>query len=145
MYVIDASVQVSDFNAEDVHHEATRRLLQMIEAHAIPVVCPEILLPEVASAVARATDNSDLGQQLARTLRQIPHYQIVPVDEELANLASDLAARYRIRGCDAIYVAVAYRLSIKLITWDKEQRARAAQVVAAVTPSEEAALIGSIG
>jgi predicted nucleic acid-binding protein len=139
MYVIDASVQVSDFYEGDIHHGVTRHLLQIVETHGLPVVCPEILLPEVAAAVARNTDNSDLGQQLARSLRQISHYHLVPVDEKLANLASDLAAQYRIRGCDAIYVAVAHRLSIKLITWDEEQRKRATAVVETVTPTEELA------
>jgi len=137
MYVIDASVQVSDLYREDVHHEASRHLFKVIEANGWPVVCPEILLPEVAAAIARATDDSDLAQRLARSLRRVPYYRFIAVDEGLADLAAELAARHRIRGCDAIYVAVAHRLRIKLVTWDEQQRERAAGAVEVLTPAEE--------
>jgi antitoxin (DNA-binding transcriptional repressor) of toxin-antitoxin stability system len=53
--------------------------------------------------------------------------------------ATELAAQYRIRGCDSTYVAVPYRLRLKLITWDEQQRKRATGAVEALTPLEEVA------
>ena len=145
MYVIDASVQVSDLHRGDVHHEASRRLFKVIEAEGRLVICPEVLLPEAAATIARTTDDSDVARRLVRSLRRMPCYRFVPVDKRLADLAAELAAQHRIRGCDAIYVAVAYRLRIKLITWDKQQRERAAGVVEVLTPAEELEMLNSGG
>lgn len=136
MYVVDASVHVSDFRRDDPHHASSSRLFQALAARVLPVLCPEILLPEVASAVFRGTGDSALAQRLVHSLRRIPHYRFIPVDAGLADLAADLAARYGIRGCDAIYVAIAHRLSIALITWDNQQRERALGVAEALTPDE---------
>lgn len=137
MYVIDASVHVSYLVPDDTHHEPSRRLLDFIAAEGWPVLCPEVLLPEVAAAIARGTDDTDLGLRSARTLRRVPNYRFIPVDEELADLAAELAARHRIRACESLYVAVSRRLSVKLITWDEQQRQRAGGAVEALTPSEE--------
>jgi predicted nucleic acid-binding protein len=53
----------------------------------------------------------------------------VPVDHGLADAAAALAARLRLRGADATYVAVASRLGVPLVTWDDKQRQRAASLV----------------
>lgn len=37
---------------------------------------------------------------------------------------------------DAIYVAVAQHLAIPLVTWDKEQLERSAEVVKTLTPAQ---------
>jgi predicted nucleic acid-binding protein len=42
----------------------------------------------------------------------------------------------RLRGADAVYVALARRLGMPLVTWDAEQRERAKPVVRVVTPEE---------
>ena len=59
-----------------------------------------------------------------RELKQIPNVVFVPIDRELADEASRIAAEYRLRGCDAIYAAVAYMFNAKLITLDKQQSER---------------------
>jgi predicted nucleic acid-binding protein len=48
--------------------------------------------------------------------------------------AASLAADVRLRGGDAVYVAAARRLDLPLITWDSEQRQRAAGLVVVRAP-----------
>jgi len=47
---------------------------------------------------------------------------------------STLAAEHRIRGCDAVYVALARQLDMPLITLDRQQLERGAAVVATRVP-----------
>ncbi|GAG30417.1 unnamed protein product, partial [marine sediment metagenome] len=35
-------------------------------------------MPEVAAAIARGTDDTDLGLRSARTLRRVPNYRFIP-------------------------------------------------------------------
>ncbi|MFB0535451.1 MAG: hypothetical protein ACETWR_10755 [Anaerolineae bacterium] len=53
----------------------------------------------------------------------------------------DLEVARRLRGCDAIYAALARREGVPLVTWDHQQRSRAAPVVEALTPSEALAAL----
>jgi predicted nucleic acid-binding protein len=56
------------------------------------------------------------------------------MDGKLMTEATDIAANYRLRGADAIYVAAARQLGITLLTWDTEQLTRPAAIITAVTP-----------
>jgi predicted nucleic acid-binding protein len=49
-------------------------------------------------------------------------------------LAADLAANQRLRGADAMYVAIAQGLKIPLVSWDQEQVARASGAITAYMP-----------
>jgi predicted nucleic acid-binding protein len=69
----------------------------------------------------------------ARELR-LPGLRLVPVGAELGRQAARLAADLRLRGANAVYVAVAARLDIPLVTWDGEQLARAGGRVRVTTP-----------
>jgi predicted nucleic acid-binding protein len=63
----------------------------------------------------------------------------VPVDDVLGDLAASLAAEYQIRGCDAVYVALARQRGVPLITLDHRQRERVPPDVVAWTPAQELA------
>jgi predicted nucleic acid-binding protein len=132
--VVDASVVVSRLVGHDVHHEASRRWLTRHVAEGGLVVAPALLLPEVAGAVARRTTEPRLAQRAVAAVLRLPALRLVVVDESLARLAARLAARFRLRGADAVYVAVAARLRLPLVTWDVEQRERAAPLVAVTRP-----------
>ena len=62
--------------------------------------------------------------------------RLASVDAELAQLGAELAADRHLRGADALYIALAHRLSVPLVTWDREQRERGQEVRAAWTPAE---------
>ena len=145
MVVIDASVYVSRMHRQEDNHLESVRLLRVVAARRVPVVCPEILLPEVAAAVARGLDDTGLGYRAAAHLRTLPGHRFIAVDRALSGLAARLAAEYRLRGSDAIYAALARREGAHLITWDRQQRERAAGVVETLTPVEALAALEADG
>jgi predicted nucleic acid-binding protein len=48
--------------------------------------------------------------------------------------AARVAGRLRVRGADAVYIAAAAGLRLPLVTWDVEQRERAAGFVEVLVP-----------
>ena len=135
MYVVDASVWVSRFILEDVHHQPSRRWLDRQVAHDETIVAPALALAEVAGAISRRTGHSSLGTGATASLQRLPSMRLIPVDVELAQLGAELAAGLRLRGADALYVALAHRLGVPLVTWDREQRERGQETIVARTPT----------
>jgi len=134
MPVVDAIVWVALFNAEEPGHPASRRWLAERQGAAEPLVSPVILLAEVAAALSRGLGDADLAQQAVRLLRGRHLTELFPVTEDLAARAAEIAAEERIRGCDAIYVALARQLEMELVTQDRQQLERGAAVVVTRTP-----------
>jgi predicted nucleic acid-binding protein len=135
-FTIDASVFVNAFLTHEDGHEESRALLRKLYDEGRPLLAPALLLPEVASALARGQGDSELARRFADTLRRLPHLTLIPLDSVLGQEAADLAAAYRLRGADAVYVAVARRFEAALVTRDSEQRQRSVPVVRALTPAE---------
>ena len=135
-YTVDASVFLNAFNPTEVGHAESLRFLAQLQAEAIPMVAPTLLLPEVAAAVSRGRANAGLARAFASALSRLPHLMLVPLDGVLAQQAADVAAGHRLRGRDAVYAAVALRFGSSLVTLDREQRARAAAVLTTRRPSE---------
>lgn len=102
----------------------------------VVVLLPEIALAEVASALARGTDDSRLAARWVGLLRRVPYFRFVEIDTAVGDLAAQVAAERRIRGCDAIYVAAAMRYGAALVTLDEQQLSRVPPTMRALTPSE---------
>jgi predicted nucleic acid-binding protein len=134
-YTVDASVFLNAFNPYEEGHEKSHRLLTLLQQAATPIIVPTLLLPEVAAAVSRGREEYDLAGEFAATLSRLPHLVLVPLDTTLAQQAADMAARYRLRGSDAVYVAVALRFGSTLITLDGGQRERVADALPAFHPT----------
>jgi len=137
MYCIDASVLTNSQIEGEEHHEYSRKLMNFIAESETTVIVPEIALPEVASAIARGTGDAKKALEFTKTLRQLPNIVFIPLDSELSDLSSRLAAEYKLRGSDAVYVGAAELFNAKLITLDKEQLKRAPSHVLALTPKQE--------
>jgi predicted nucleic acid-binding protein len=127
--VMDASVYVALVNLHEGAHASSwawfERALQAPE----PVRAPVVLLAEVAAALSRGTGNPALAQQIVGQLLHSRAIDLVPVTEELAERAAAIAAERRIRGCDAIYVALAEQHGDTLVTLDRQQLERGSAVV----------------
>jgi predicted nucleic acid-binding protein len=136
VYTIDASVFLNAFNPYEAGHEESHRLLTQLQEQATPIIAPTLLLPEVAAAVSQGREDENLAREFAISLSRLPHLVLVPLDMALAQQATDLAARYRLRGSDAVYAAVALRFGSTLVTLDREQRERVAEVLTARYPAE---------
>lgn len=135
-YTVDASVFVNAFNPHEAGHAESLAVLTTIQERGDPVIVPTLLLPEIASAVARASDDSDGALQYANATAGLPHLTLVPLSPALARQAAALAAMHRLRGADALYVAVARRYGTTLVSRDEEQRSRGSAVVTCQTPKE---------
>ena len=54
----------------------------------------------------------------------------------VARAAATLAGQLRVRGADAVYLAVAAALRLPLVTWDAEQRERAGGFIEVLVPED---------
>jgi predicted nucleic acid-binding protein len=133
--VVDASVWVSRLVAADVHYARTRRWFERVDRRGGLFVTPALALPELCGAIARRTGAAHLAEQALRRVLALPGLRIALLDAELAEHAATLAARLALRGADAIYVALAGRLGLPLVSWDREQRTRAIGTIEVVVPS----------
>ncbi len=135
--VIDASVFVAAFQSHEPDHPGCLQLLSEIrKPPGTSVSCPSLVLPECAGAVARITGRTDMAEEVLSTVEDCPGLTLSALDAPLARDAAALATSCRLRGADAVYVAVARRLDATLITLDREVLHRAKPVVRVLTPLE---------
>ena len=135
-YTVDASVFVNAFNPHEDGHQESLAILAAIQEDGDPIVVPTLLLPEIGSAVARATDDRAGALQYATATGALPHLTLVSLTPAMARQAAELAAAHRLRGADAVYLAVARRYGTTMVTRDQSQRSRAFAVVSCQTPEE---------
>ena len=134
MPVVDASVCVALFRADDPGHQASLRWLEEAVQGDEPIVSPVILLAEVAAALGRGLGDAELSRQVVELLRAKHLVDLFPVPEALAARAAEISAEQKIRGCDAIYLALAEQLAMELVTLDRQQLERGAEVVVTRNP-----------
>lgn len=134
--VVDASVWVAAFLTHDSHHAEAAGFLRKMVEDGVPVTAPLLVLPEVAGAVGRQTASTVLADKTIAFLRAQPWLQMAPLNDAIALMAASIAAQQRLRGADAVYVALAAQEDGILITLDREMLTRAPPSVRAVTPSE---------
>ncbi len=85
--------------------------------------------------VARPARDPALGRLAVADVLGDPGITIVAIDKVLAETAAYHASDLFLRGADAIYVALAERLAIPLVTWDQELMTRAATLIEVRTPT----------
>jgi len=69
-------------------------------------------------------------------VQRLPNMRLLLVDSRFARFSADLAAELRLRGADALYVALASRMGVPLVTWDSQQLQRGSFAANTVTPEE---------
>ncbi|OIO87204.1 MAG: hypothetical protein AUK02_05330 [Anaerolineae bacterium CG2_30_58_95] len=131
---VDASVFVNAFSPTEEGSDHSWAYLNSLKQAGTPIIVPALLLPEIAAAIARKQGNPGLGIQLAHEVRDTPTLTLIPLDESLAEQAVEIAARYRLRGSDAVYAAVALRFGAELVTLDREQLERLEGVLSVREP-----------
>src|SRR3989441_165657 len=109
--------------------------LRAIGVRELKARASQVLLPEVAGAVARRTGDPRLARRAVDAVLRLPALRRVLVDD----------SRARRRGSSGGSVAEGPMQSISragggirlpLVPWDKEQRARAARLVEVLGPQE---------
>jgi len=129
MAVIDASVYVALINAHENDHVRSWAWFDQARAAEQPIVAPVILLAEVAAALSRGVGDSVLAHRVVRQLRHSGVIELVSVSQAMAERAAIIAADHRIRGCDAVYIALADQRGDALVTLDRQQLERGTAIV----------------
>jgi predicted nucleic acid-binding protein len=132
--VIDASVWVAALLARDLHHREASSFLKLLVSEGTTTSAPALALPEVAGAIARQTDDPGVASKAVSFLRRQDWVRVAAVDDALAASAAALAAQQRLRGADAVYLALAVMDNTPLITLDAEMLKRAPAGVPVFTP-----------
>ena len=136
MYVVDASVWVSYFMQTEATHLASRDWITRKADAGIPILGPSHVLAEISGAVSRRTRREELGRMTSTVISELPAFQLIPIDRELADVSASVAAGMRLRGADAVYVALALLMNSPLVTWDNEQLTRGAPIVETLAPAK---------
>lgn len=132
--VIDASVWVAALLINDTHHDASVALLRALVQHKQQAAISVLAWPEIAGAIARRTGDNELARNAIAFLNKQAWLEYVPLDEPLARYTITVATEQRLRGSDAVYVALASQRDGMLITLDHEMLERAPTRVIARTP-----------
>jgi len=135
-FTIDASVFVSALRGTDPAHGHSVAFLGRSGPEPSLIVVPNLVEPEVAGAIGRATGDSDLARRALKMLAEAPNLTLAALDDDLAEAAADLAIVARLRGADAVYAATARRFDATLVTLDDEQRTRLPHDIIALSPTE---------
>ncbi len=134
MAVVDASVLISALISTDPHHQASKAWFDNVVHGGKHFSAPTIMLGEVAAAFSRGHGQPTLAIQIVQMLTAASYANLVPVSLPLAKRSAEIAAQHKIRGCDAVYVALAEALNEELISLDKQQRERAKAIITAREP-----------
>jgi len=135
-FTLDASVVMNAFNPAEAGHAISLQLQTAIQSQAIPVIVPTLLLTEVAATIGRVLGDAPGAREFVVRLSRLPYLRFASLTRPLALTAANLAAQYRLRGADAVYVAVARQFGTTLVTLDDQQRTRAATAISTRTPAE---------
>ena len=144
MAVVDASVYVALINAHEDAHAESWAWLRAAHADGVNIAAPVILVTEVAAAISRGLDQPTLAWRAVQQILSGKLVELVPVATPMAKRAADIAIDHRIRGADALYVALAEHRDDELITLDRQQLDRGAAVIPTRRPTAETEKPGSI-
>jgi len=131
-YVLDAAVAVAALRAGEPHHAAALRRCMPLFTGSDEIVVPAIFDVEVVSALVRR------GAAPAGVNRFFEaHFttrRLVTIGPRAARAARAVAMPTRLRAADALYVWVAAREGLPLVTLDAEVLQRAAPVCQVMRP-----------
>jgi len=134
--IVDASVWVASVLDKDTHHEVSLAFMHRFVKERQIATVPLLVWAEIAGAVARRTSDTDRGLKVAGLISAQNWVRGVPLDASLASESMRLAAKLRLRGADAVYVALSVTCREPLITLDAEMLERARGVTEVFTPEQ---------
>jgi len=134
LFTIDASVFVASYRSQETCCAISRDLLRLVRQADVPLMEPSILPVEIAAALAHAGEKAEWATEYAESVMAFPCLSLQSLDERMARRALTIATQYRLRGADALYVAVAVKYGARLVTLDAEQLERAPALVEACKP-----------
>lgn len=135
-HVIDASVFVSSSRIKEPNSHTSIRFIESLQQQGQAIYGPALVIVECVAAIARSTGEITLATEIITLIKSLPNLQLVDITVTLADKAALIAMQHRLRGADAIYVALAFEVNATLVTWDNEMLVRGAPVVKTITPAD---------
>lgn len=120
MIVIDASVAVKLLLTHEKGHIQAIALLKNHISHIEEILVPELLLYEVANALATKSSISQRSLSLSLTKINKFNFSVYHATPEEVKIASKLAKRDKTSVYDMLYAVVAKNHKVKLITADEK-------------------------
>lgn len=136
MIGIDTSVWIAGLVSGDAHHAATQQWFARFELQETRISVPSLFLAEVAGVLSRTGATDAFVVTVIADIGESEQFDIYPVSIELALASANIARSARIRGSDAVFLALAQSLDVPLVTWDRQQRERGRIICRTMTPVE---------
>lgn len=119
-FVLDASTAISIAVPQALGDSYAQGVMRLLEQRSKPV-CPHTWRVEVASGLHQAYLERKLSEAAARTaLRRLQALPIEFADPPAPTVLFDLQLKHAISAYDAMYVAIAVRLKLKIATHDSK-------------------------
>lgn len=132
--VVDTSVWISWLLPGDPNHIIALNWISSYAQGGGSLLSPTMLVIEISSGVSRATGQPVLARRAVSQVYSLPFIRIVPMDENLVRETTSVAADHKLRGADAVFVALAKIEAMPLVTFDEEQLSRPAGVITTIRP-----------
>jgi predicted nucleic acid-binding protein len=134
--VVDACVWVAAFMSRETHHSQATELVRQLGHLRLKVTLPTLALAEIVGAIARRSDSIEVAPVVRQFLLTQTWIEQSVIDAALGGEAASIAMRHRLRGADAVYVAIAVARRMPLITLDTEVLERARDAAEVLTPEQ---------
>jgi len=103
---LDTNIFIYHFEENPAYTAFTEGLFEKIESGHVRAITSALTLHEILTG-ARKAGNAELVSLYRKLLGSFPNLHFVPFDARVADISSDLRARYGLRTPDAIQVATA--------------------------------------
>jgi predicted nucleic acid-binding protein len=135
--VFDASFIVSSLVTHDENFGKADQFLRNSFRPGDRWIVPSIALTEVIAAVTSVLKNVELASRTMQPFIGSDRLVLYDIGMTRAERAGVLAAQLGMKACDAIYVALAQEVGEPLVTFDRQQAARAQGVISVIVPANE--------
>ena len=127
-YTIDTSVWIAALLKDEPHNKQAYDFLIAVIEKGDGIIIPVTVYIEIAMALARRGENQ-LVDRVVEFLLKIPTLQFVELTYPRMIDVVTFATPLKLRGMDAVVVAVAHEYSSTLVTLDQELRHKAGSSV----------------
>jgi len=118
--LIDTNIFVSARNRNEAGHAVCSRLLDLIDDGRIQAMVSTISIAEIRSGMSVA-EARNVWQAFVSHLLTSPHYEVEPVDVEIAQAAGELRERTKLTLPDALIIATGQlRGAAYVVTQDRQ-------------------------
>jgi predicted nucleic acid-binding protein len=132
--VVDTSVWISRILEDDSNHQAAKAWTDSYLLNGGILIAPALFVTEIAAAISRQTRQPSYARAIIAQLHGMFNLQLVAIDEELIDGATEIATDLGLRGADALFVALAARLNVPLVSFDNEQLLKSVALIETIRP-----------